>query len=47
MHRLSFRVDYNRNRIVGPSFSSVHQGTEALINQDWNNQLNGFSFGVD
>ena len=47
MHRLSFRVDYNRNRIIGPSFSSDHQGTDALLNQDWNDQLNGFRFGAD
>jgi hypothetical protein len=47
MRKISFRVDYNRNRFVGPSFSSVHQGTDALTNQDWNNQLNGFRFGVD
>jgi hypothetical protein len=47
MHRLSFRVDYNRNRIMGPSYSSVHQGTDALLNQDWNDQLNGFRFGAD
>src|SRR5271157_271160 len=47
MHRVSFRVDYNRNRIIGPSFSSVHQGTDALTNQNWNNTLNGFRFGAD
>ena len=47
MHRLSFRVDYNRNRILGPSLSSDHQGTEALTNQNWNNTLNGFRFGAD
>jgi hypothetical protein len=47
MHRLSFRVDYNRNRIIGPSFSSVHQGTDALTNQNWNNTLNGWRFGAD
>ena len=47
MHRLSFRVDYNRNRIIGPSFSSVHQGTDALTNQNWDNTLNGFRFGAD
>ena len=47
MHRLSFRVDYNRNRFIGPSFSSVHEGTDALLNQNYNNTLNGFRFGVD
>ncbi len=45
--RFSFRVDYNRNRIIGPSFSSVHQGTEALTNQNYDNTLNGYRFGVD
>jgi len=47
MHRVSFRVDYNRNRIIGPSFSSVHEGTEALTNQNWDNTLNGWRFGAD
>jgi hypothetical protein len=47
MHRLSFRVDYNRNRITGPSFSSVHQGTESLNSQNWDSTLNGYRFGAD
>ncbi len=47
MHRLSFRIDYNRNRFIGPSFSSLHTGTEALLNQTYNNTLNGYRFGVD
>src|SRR5215469_2343600 len=47
MHRLSFRVGYNRNRITGPSFSSVHQGTEPLNNQNWDTTLNGYRFGLD
>src|SRR5215472_241525 len=46
-HRLSFRVGYNRNRITGPSFSSVHQGTESLNNQNWDTTLNGFRLGAD
>ena len=47
MHKLSFRAGFNRNRIIGPSFSSTHEGTEALLNENWNNQLNGFRFGAD
>ncbi len=47
MKRLSFRVDYNRNRITGPSFSSVHQGTESLNNENWDSTLNGYRFGAD
>jgi hypothetical protein len=47
MHKLSFRAGYNRNRIIGPAFNSQHEGTDALLYQDWNNQLNGFRFGAD
>ena len=47
MQRISFRVDYNRNRFIGPAFSSVHEGTEALTNENYEQQLNGFRFGVD
>jgi hypothetical protein len=47
MRRLSFRIDYNHNRIIGPAFSSDHQGTEALTNQNWDSSLNGFRFGAD
>src|SRR5271167_5102004 len=39
MQKVSFRFDYNRNRFIGPSYSSVHEGTEALLNQDYNNTL--------
>ena len=47
MHRISFRAGYNHNRITGPSFSSVHQGTESLNNQNWDTTLNGYRLGVD
>ncbi len=47
MHSISFRVGYNRNRISGPSFSSVHQGTESLNNENWDSTLNGYHFGAD
>ena len=47
MHRFSFRIDYNRNRFIGPSYSTIHEGTEALTDQNYNNTLNGFRFGVD
>ena len=45
--KLSFRFDYNRNRFIGPSLSSVHQGTDAQTNQNYNNTLNGYRFGAD
>ncbi len=44
---ISFRLDYNRNRFIGPAFSSIHEGTEALTDEDTNNTLNGYRFGVD
>jgi len=44
--KLSFRFDYNRNRNEGPSFSSVHEGTEALLNQQYSTTANGFRFGA-
>jgi hypothetical protein len=47
MHTVSFRAGYSRNRIIGPTFSSLHEGTDALLNENWNNQLNSFRFGVD
>ena len=47
MRRISFRFDYNRNRISGPSFGSNHQGTEALTNENWDTTLNGYRFGAD
>ncbi len=47
MHRVSFRVDYNRNRFDGPAFGSIHEGTEALLNETTDNTLNGYRFGVD
>ena len=31
----SFRIDYSRNRNEGPSFSTLHIGTEALLDQAW------------
>ncbi len=45
--RVSFRVGYFRNRSEGPSFSTMHIGTEALLDQGWNNTLNGLQFGFD
>ncbi|MFZ0795648.1 MAG: hypothetical protein WAM65_17915, partial [Candidatus Korobacteraceae bacterium] len=47
MHRVSFRLDYNRNRFDGPAFSSIHEGTEAQLTESTDNTLNGFRFGVD
>jgi hypothetical protein len=44
---IDFRVGYSRNNMTGPSYSSVHEGTDALLYQMWNTTLNSYRFGVD
>ena len=44
--RLSFNIEYYRNRNEGPSFSSVHQGTEALLSQAYNTTVDNIRFGA-
>jgi hypothetical protein len=45
--RVSFRLGYSHNNMTGPSFSSVHEGTDALLFQPWNTTMNSFRIGVD
>ncbi len=45
--RVSFRMGYSHNNMTGPSFSSVHEGTDALLLQPWNTTLNSYRIGVD
>jgi hypothetical protein len=45
--RVRFRLGYSRNVNEGPTFSSIHTGTDALVFQDWRNTTNAYSFGVD
>ncbi len=47
MHKLSFRLDYNHNRFAGPALSTIHEGTEALLNETTDNTLNGYRAGFD
>jgi hypothetical protein len=42
-----FRVGYSHNNMTGPSYSSVHEGTDALLLQNWNTTTNSYRFGVD
>jgi hypothetical protein len=44
---VDFRLGYSRNNMTGPSFSSVHEGTDALLYQAWNTTLNSYRFGAD
>jgi hypothetical protein len=45
--RVSFRLGYSRNNMTGPSYSSIHEGTDALLFQDWNTTMDSYRFGVD
>src|SRR6201993_2876098 len=45
--KIDFRLGYSRNNMTGPSYSSVHEGTDALLYQAWNTTLNSYRFGAD
>ena len=45
-HKFSFNLGFSRNRNEGPSFSSVHEGTEALLLQAYSTTENNFRFGA-
>jgi hypothetical protein len=42
-----FRLGYSRNVSEGPSFTNLHEGTEALLLQSVRNTVNSYRFGVD
>jgi hypothetical protein len=45
--KIRFRLGYSRNVNDGPAFSTLHQGTEALLFQDSRNTVNAYRLGVD
>lgn len=45
--KVDVRLGYSRNNMTGPSYSSVHEGTDALLFQDWNTTLNSYRIGAD
>jgi len=45
--KVDVRLGYSRNNVTGPSYSSVHEGTDALLFQAWNNTLNSYRIGAD
>ena len=45
--KIRFRLGYSRNVNEGPSFSTYHQGTEALLLQNYRNTVNAYRLGVD
>ncbi len=45
--RVRFRVGYSRNITEGPSFTTIHQGTEQFLFQNVKTTVNTYRFGVD
>ena len=45
--RVRFRLGYARNINEGPSFTTIHQGTEQLLFQNWKTTVNTYRLGVD
>jgi hypothetical protein len=44
---VSFRLGYSHNNMTGPSYSSIHEGTEGSLLQSWNTTMNSYRLGVD
>ena len=45
--RVSVRLGYSHNNMTGPVYSSIHEGTDALLLQPWNTTMNSYRMGVD
>jgi hypothetical protein len=45
--RVSFRLGFSHNNMTGPSYGSIHEGTEASLLQGWNTTMNSYRMGVD
>jgi hypothetical protein len=45
--KVTFRLGFSHNNMTGPSWTSVHEGTDALLLQPWNTTLNAYRLGVD
>ena len=44
---VSFRLGYSHNNMTGPSYSSIHEGTDASLLQGWNTTMNSYRLGAD
>ncbi|HXM95253.1 MAG TPA: hypothetical protein VOA64_13535 [Candidatus Dormibacteraeota bacterium] len=45
--KVHFRLGYSRSVADGPSFTTIHQGTEQLLFQNWKTTVNSYRLGVD
>jgi opacity protein-like surface antigen len=44
---VTFRLGFSHSNMTGPSWTSIHEGTEGLLYQPWNTTLNTYRVGVD
>ncbi len=45
--KVRFRVGYSRNIVEGPGFSTIHQGTEQALFDNYKSTVNTYRVGVD
>ena len=45
--KIRFRVGYNHSTNVGPTYSTIHEGTEQFLLQHWSSGLTQYRLGVD
>ncbi len=45
--RFTVRLGYSRNRAEGPTLTTIHEGTDALLGQPWNYTSNQYRIGFD
>jgi hypothetical protein len=45
--KIRFRLGYDHNTNVGPSYTTLHQGTEQFLLQDLSSGISQYRFGVD
>jgi hypothetical protein len=45
--KIRFRAGYSRNIVEGPGFSSIHEGTEQALFENYKTTINTYRIGVD
>src|SRR5271165_1939117 len=45
--KIRFRLGYDQNTVYGPGYSSIHQGTEQYLLQDYSTHIQQYRLGVD
>ncbi|HXN51505.1 MAG TPA: hypothetical protein VN943_06170 [Candidatus Acidoferrum sp.] len=45
--KIRFRAAYSRNTVEGPGFSSIHEGTDQALFEEYKTTVNAYRIGVD